>query len=65
MSADFHHMPAPLDRRELHGAALDTRTDIPRILVWTFKEPQTRATITVNDRNTMTFNWEWKNSGTC
>lgn len=32
--------------------------------VWTFKEAQTRATITVNNRNTMTVNWQWKNGGT-
>lgn len=31
---------------------------------WTFSEPQTRATVTVqHGGDKMTFNWEWKNGG--
>jgi len=33
--------------------------------VWTFSEPETRATVTVgNDGKSMTFKWEWRNRGT-
>ena len=33
--------------------------------VWTFSEPQTRATVMIDDgRKTMTCNWEWRNGGT-
>ena len=32
--------------------------------VWTFTEPETRATVTVNNGgNTLTFKWEWRNGG--
>jgi hypothetical protein len=32
--------------------------------VWTFEEPQTRATVTVDDGGrTMRFDWEWRNGG--
>ena len=32
--------------------------------VWSFEEPQTRATVTVQDGGgKMSFNWEWKNGG--
>ena len=32
--------------------------------VWRFKEPQTRATVTVQEGGCkMSFNWEWKNGG--
>ena len=33
-------------------------------VVWTFSEPQTRATVTVaRGAKQMTFNWEWRNGG--
>jgi hypothetical protein len=32
--------------------------------VWTFTEPETRATVTVNTGgDSMTFKWEWRNDG--
>jgi hypothetical protein len=31
--------------------------------VWTFDEATTRAIVTVHDRDTVTFNWEWKYNG--
>jgi hypothetical protein len=32
--------------------------------IWNFKEPQTRATVAVQDRGgKMNFKWEWKNGG--
>ena len=31
--------------------------------VWTFTDPNTQAKVTINDPDTITFNWEWKNNG--
>lgn len=40
-----------------YGAAVDGN-------VWTFTEPQTRATVTVEDGgNRMRFEWQWRNGG--
>jgi hypothetical protein len=29
--------------------------------VWNFTKPNTRAKVTIEDPDTITFNWEWKN----
>jgi hypothetical protein len=31
--------------------------------IWNFTEPNTKAKVTINDKDTMTFNWEWRNEG--
>jgi len=29
--------------------------------IWNFTEPNTKAKVTINDKDTITFNWEWRN----
>ncbi|HZH97219.1 MAG TPA: DUF1579 family protein [Flavisolibacter sp.] len=31
--------------------------------IWYFSEPNTKAQVTINDKDTITFNWEWRNEG--
>lgn len=38
-------------------------TAIVKNNVWSFLESATRAKVTINDNDTITFNWKWKHDG--